>query len=700
MAEQPSEEVTDPEVLAAAAANVLAFASTGLEGLTLVHPTDATKNITLNGSKWGLESIDLGNPARRDELVGSLDASGATPFRMAPRENREVTIRIRLLDATNTEAAMDSIGALEAVLESAERFASSDPIDPVLDNVRLVYQPTASTYQYSLIVYAASITELPRTLEGEDAGWFIKRPVLTIQAICDPFAYGAGIAATRTSWLSTTVSGTGPDSKTVPSAGKITGDVAPFVRARIGDASSQTRGRVIIGTKENESITDPSIVAGSLTLVNATRSGSGSGAQIIASSTDWSVACQIPRQTRTGPFRIFLTGATSDSTGSVRLVSAPANSSRRTGGTVSVGAGTAIDADLGEVAADSSWDGWIQTKGSVKFNWVILIPADSYVDVTGASPGEQMVGPLSVASAFVPTTNLNGQALTSGTNSGSWSNVQGTSTYAFTSNSIEGERQSVSDTTPALIRAGTTNYLNVNVDVKINGYYGGIIGSPAATQSYPFCGVFLRRNSTNGTSFVAGLALEAGLGNASFGIWKYSGTSTFERLYKGPVRSGLIGWGLTGAPFFSLRVQTIDDGRWYAGLGDSFDAPFETASGYDQNLASGGNIGSSTNAGLGLFHYATASVTTAALWQTFRVSALAGVTPQPIPANTTLTLNGPKLLTSTNSEYPYIGSSGLALRPGVNNNVTTLVRPASNTAGQSANLTIDGWPRFLSVPHG
>ena len=674
-----------------------------VEGLVLVHPTDASKNVTLNGTKWALEELDLGNPGRREELIGSIDASGAVPFRVAPRDNREVTLRLRLIDAATMDAAMNSIAALEAVLEAAERFASEDTDDPVLDHVRLVYTPADSTYSFSLIVYAAEITGAPKTLSGDDAGWFIKRPVLTVRAICDPFAYGAGVSSpTRTTWLDTTISGTdGASSVTVPSSGSIAGDVAPFTRVVFEDDASMIRNRLIVGLRRGESSTTPTIEAASLTAVI----GTVAAGVMTATSTEWAVAAQLPEQTRTGTFRVFLRDATSASSGSVRFIAAPAGSSRRTGPTVTVTDGTTIDADLGEVSMDSKWNGWIETDGSVKFDAVILVPTDSYIDVTSAAPGKQLVGALSVSDGFATSANLDGDSLTAGTDSGTWT-VNGTSSTPFEVDGTIAERSSSSMTAPAVAYAGTTDYLNVNLDATIQGFTQNLLGSPAVAQTHPFVGIFARRNddTTQGDLLIAGLAIEAGLGNASAGVWKRIGT-TLTRIYQGQVRSW-IGWGLTAGPNLKFRFQTTEDGRWYLGVGTTFDGPDEVASGSDPDLASGGTLGDSAEARVGLYHYATASTIAGGYWSGFRVSALTGVTPPPIPADDTLTLAGPKLLTEDGSEHPYNGSSGLALRPAANNNLTALVRRPSNAAGAGAaateplGVTVSGWPRYLTVPHG
>jgi len=674
-----------------------------VEGLVLVHPTDSAKNITLNGSKWGLEDLDLGNPARREELVASLDASGAVPFRVAPRDNREVTARLRLLDAATMNAAMDSIGALEALLNEAERFAADDPDDPVTDLVRLVYTPADSTRSFSLIVYGGDITGIPRTLSGEDAGFFIKRPVVTIRAICDPLAYGAGVTSpTRTTWLDTTVSGTDTaTSVKVPTSGSIAGDVSPWTRVLLEDDASMIRDRIVLGLRQGEGSVTPSIAVGDLTAVV----GTVSSGVMTATSTEWVVAAQLARQTRVGSFRVYLHDATSASSGSARLVVAPAGSSRKTGSVGTVSDGATFDLDLGEVSADSSWDAWIETTGSVKFSAVILVPTDSFVEVTGAAPGRQLIGKLSVSDGFATSADLDGDSLTAGEHSGTWT-VNGTSTTPFSVTGTIAERSASSMASPAVAYAGTQDYLNVNIDATIKAGTLNLAGTPAPTQTTPFAGIFARRTTatTQGNYIVAGLALEAGYGNASVGVWKYI-SGTFTRIYQGPVRAGWIAWGLTDGPNLRFRFQTTEDGRWYVGVGSTFAAPDEVASGSDPDLAAGGTLADSAEARVGLFHFGSWSTGSVGYWSGFRVSALTGITPPPIPADGEIALAGAKLLTEPGAEHPYTGSSGLALRQGVDNNLTMFVRRPSTVAGtgdaatEPLGVTVSGWPRYLSVPH-
>jgi hypothetical protein len=63
------------------------------------------------------------------------------------------------------------------------------------------------------------------------------------------------------------------------------------------------------------------------------------------------------------------------------------------------------------------------------------------------------------------------------------------------------------------------------------------------------------------------------------------------------------------------------------------------------------------------------------------------------------------MVNTSGAEYPYIGSSGIQIRPGANNNLTVMTRRSSGllTSGNGTtdplDIDIDGYPRFLSVPN-
>jgi hypothetical protein len=124
----------------------------------------------------------------------------------------------------------------------------------------------------------------------------------------------------------------------------------------------------------------------------------------------------------------------------------------------------------------------------------------------------------------------------------------------------------------------------------------------------------------------------------------------------------------------------------------------------ERPLSAGGTLGNAAAAKAGLFDFTTTTPSSTRHWKDFSIRNLAGVTPPPLPASQTVRLQGPKLTTTDNTEYPYIGSSGVTLRPGVNNNLTVMAQLSAGLHSTPENtpaldIDIDGYPRFLSVPH-
>jgi hypothetical protein len=658
-----------------------------VEGLTLTPPTGSA--IDLNGAKWGLEALSIGQPARREDLISSLDADGGLPARVSPRDVREVTATVRLLDAANMNAALNSIADLERVLESAERIAASGWTNPVLDLVRLVYTPAGSTYSFSLIVLAAEIVEIPREMTGDGVGFFIARPVVTLRAICDPFAYGTtGSSPFTTTYLDKTTTSAYAVSETV--AGGV-GDVSPWLRLKVKDVDSKTRNRIIAGVRRGEATANPVIPvsgSGSVTAVV----GSVSSGTLTTTSTEWVVSASLPRQTRKGSFRVYLAEARSEAAtgGSVRLVTSEAGGSRRTGSSVELSRAGRVDAYLGEVIVDTDWDGWIETTGSVAYTSVILIPTDSYVEVFGASTGRQLVGSTLIADTLQTTsTTIGGRNFTTGT--GSWSHSSGSWPVSATN---WARRTATGMSVPEFAVAGSGNYIEVDIQFRTRrtgagiGFSGGAFGPVGS-------GVALRYDPS-GYTFLAAVAGTIGdyrfvkyAGGAAVSLWSSSS-------------AGVLSAGTT----YEWRVQVTADGRWYIRIKnvDGVSLYLE-ATGQDADLVSGGALGNTSAARVALYDFYDGSPAVSRDISNFQISSLAAVTPAPLPSGATLTLSGPRLLNGDNSDYPYVGSSGIEIRPGVDNNLTVMTRRSSGftTSGAAStdplDLDIDGYPRFISVPH-
>jgi hypothetical protein len=663
-----------------------------VESLTLTPPSGSS--ISLSGTKWGLLDFDLGNPQRRDEMVSSQDASGSMPFRVAPRENREVTVRLQLLDAAgNMNTALDSVGALEALLERAENIAAEGWVDPVAESVRLVYTPAGATSSYSLIVLTGEITGVPKVTTGDDAGYFLARPIVTVRFQCDPFAYGAVrtyLDATTT--LSTAVSNTvagGP------------GDISPWIRSAFKDVATQSRGRLIVGLKKDEASTTPTLPASGWTAIAGTYNA-GPPPFMFTNSTDtanWQTLCSLPRQTRTGSFRVYAHRCYNNnaaSPGQIRLAWCPVGSALNRNEVVipTTGAATVY---LGEVNVTSSWDAWLETRGSVYLTDIILVPVDSYMEVTSPMSTNFMVGAKAAEDALQTTsTHIGGRSLTTG---GTWTTTNSISPTWPVSAANWARRSAVSmGTTPAFAQAGTGNHIAVNVQANVK-WTAGV--PPVNSSGLPMMGVYARW--VDASNYVV-------FGPWPDGSWGWNDARPRLAVVTSGVAAtlwtpdNLFPWpsgGLSNGT--RVRLQITADGRWAVAVTNS-NTIIAQASGHNAVLAQGATLGNASAAKAGIFDLHQASSACDRDTKDFSISPLVGVTPAPIPSGATLTQSGVRLRNSDGAEYTYVGSSGIDLRPGANNNLTVVAHRSPGVHGVDAStdpldIDIDGYPRFLSVPH-
>ncbi len=868
------------------------------ESLILTPPSSVGAAIDLNGTKWRIQDLSLGNPARREDLVTSNDSHGGMPARVSMRDAREVTATLRLMDAANMNAALESIGDLEQQLELAERLASSGPTNPVEECVRLVYTPKDSTQTYSLIVLTGEISEIPKDHEG----WLIGYPTVNVRFVCDPFAYGA-----RRSYLDTTTVAEIAPSISVPGG---PGDVSPWTRMAIKEVASIGRGLLRIGVKNTAqnttatvfdgtddrittaynpftnnstrtymgwanrttsttadtlfagSVANPAVLAlssgsqnvtwkpqnsttttwtaawpgnaqwvhwalvfnestdaaslyingalvtastnaqayngtpgtlvigarqsttdpfvgsmaffsvhekaltaeeisaasrrlsadqlvsfGSLAILlpldaasgladlsgngqNGTAAGSitvggaagpldesalsavissaawtavagsltaGPPAFVSNSTTDydnWTVLAQLPRQFRTGSFRVYAHRIynTSSTTGStIRLAWRGVGSSIRRGPVVDIQPASS-DLYLGEISTETAWEGWLETRGPVEVYDLILVPVDSYLEASGPQSSVQMVGITAALDALQTTsTHIDARTLTTG---GSWSTVNSSSPTWPVSAANWARRTATSMGSPAFAQAGTTNHMEVQLQATVR-FSAGISQGGALLVAQ---GIYARYvDSSNYLAFgMRGGGFLSLASNPAL-VMVIAGTATV-------LWNGLQTGNSITSSELKLKLQLTSDGRWYVNFSGGDKNAVQTAFGQNGVLSSGGTLGNTGAAKAGLFDNHTTAGAATRDWKDFSIRNLMGVTPPPLPSAQTIRLQGPKLTTTDGTEYPYIGSSGITLRPEANNNLTVMAQRVAGLHGSSADtaaldIDIDGYPRFLSVPH-
>lgn len=147
--------------------------------------------LTLNGlalnsgpepsGAYTIEEVDLSPPKKKPEWVEGADSDGAGLAREPLYENRTVTAKIRIEPQTTMNTALEKLAAIVDQLQEAAKNPGGIP---------LVWTPAQSTKTGTMFVLEGEPTGLPIEVQGDQAGWFVKAPIITLQMICKPFIYG------------------------------------------------------------------------------------------------------------------------------------------------------------------------------------------------------------------------------------------------------------------------------------------------------------------------------------------------------------------------------------------------------------------------------------------------------------------------------------------------------------------------------
>jgi hypothetical protein len=125
-------------------------------------------------------------PARkRQEWAQGADTDGALLIRDPLFDNAELVVRLRVAKQTTMNLALAKLTALSAKLEEAEQQP---------DGLALVWTPATATTSMTMYVLSGQVDGLPISLSGDDAGWFLLAPVITLRLTCKPFGYGTPLA--------------------------------------------------------------------------------------------------------------------------------------------------------------------------------------------------------------------------------------------------------------------------------------------------------------------------------------------------------------------------------------------------------------------------------------------------------------------------------------------------------------------------
>jgi hypothetical protein len=207
---------------------------------------------------FSLESLSMPPPAKKPEWIGGADASGAILARDPLHDNRVIEARVRVDEQASQDAAQSKLAQIVDALEECERHANGRP---------LVWQPADATKRLTFRCLSGEITDLPITVQGDDAGWFVKSPVVTVRLTCLPEGEGVEVSAG-------TVTSTDP--LIALELASVGGDMPALGRLVVTDNATQSRRFVAWGLESRwlPRVSLPSLIVDSTTMVTSGFAGS------------------------------------------------------------------------------------------------------------------------------------------------------------------------------------------------------------------------------------------------------------------------------------------------------------------------------------------------------------------------------------------------------------------------------------------
>ncbi|MBA2712773.1 MAG: hypothetical protein H0U55_04350, partial [Rubrobacteraceae bacterium] len=265
-----------------------------LYALTLAQTNERITFGTLalnDQTTWFAESLTVAPPSKRLQRLASPDADSDILAELVRHDLRTVTMRLRYV---GTSAQLDT--ALDAINDLSGRLQQAEEIDA---GVALTWKPASSGHTGTMYVQSGEITDLPVTQEGDDAGWFLANPVITVRFDCFPFIYGAEYLAGSTASTASRI--------LTLTAANVPGTVPGLGRLVITDTASQNRSHIEIGGDRYgyNASASMDILGSSMTSLGGTLTGSGAGSyQSMTVGTAPVAICEAASLPHLGPHNV------------------------------------------------------------------------------------------------------------------------------------------------------------------------------------------------------------------------------------------------------------------------------------------------------------------------------------------------------------------------------------------------------------
>lgn len=491
-------------------------------------------------TNYRLQSFDAPPPTKRYEWAQGGDADGAALVRDPLFENREIQARIRITQRSTMDLALAAVGAIVDKLEEAEQ-------QPV--GLDLVWAPADGTKSVTFKVLSGEVTGLPVTMDGDDAGWFKRSPVVTLTLTCKPFGYGTEVVGSSTSSATPFVTVT---------VASVTGDVPAEGRLIVTDAATQSRRYLEWGLEQRYYDPATSLLIDSDNMVvtgfagaQTTRSGAydpnAAGNNVIRASV-FDVptgVCGTGNQSHIGTFRVKARVFMGQPTTMFRFAWKDGESPYSTNRWVTPPMASAFaEIDLGlisipvKAAGTQRWTGRVEAMtqigvtDTVDVDYLVLVPAGEGYGRSSTPVNTAIAGTLRGQDSFTSAAGaLNARVAPAG---GTWATSGAATDFAGGTNDMV--RTTISDASPRLAVLGSTNYtdMQVGVDFLFSGGAGqnaelGVIARFVDSSNYLFARfrVTTTQNFLEIGKVIAGATTIIGVLSPSSPLWE----SVYWRIY-------------------------------------------------------------------------------------------------------------------------------------------------------------------------
>lgn len=129
---------------------------------------------------FSLEDMVFKPAEAKPKWAGNADADGELLVEEPQYTNSYFELLVRVVPAEDTDAALEALGSLMDAVQGCTHAEGGSPLE---------WTPNNSSTTYTAYAVLGEIVDLPITVDGELAGWFVESPVVRVKLTCRPFLY-------------------------------------------------------------------------------------------------------------------------------------------------------------------------------------------------------------------------------------------------------------------------------------------------------------------------------------------------------------------------------------------------------------------------------------------------------------------------------------------------------------------------------